>query len=300
MNSADNIENAVEQLHITTRPETDKRILDDAFAALEKSGQRQSFQVGRSARSKTLRIRIAELAAVAAVILVIFALFFSAPAAKGVTLKQVYEALGKVGNICVSRFDADEAEPYQQVWTSQTMNVMLIKGMREGQVEYVLWDVPNRLKRSKFVFSDLVSIDGISADMFGKVQKSITGTFGLVPFSDMNDAPEESQWNRVEDPNVSAIVPGTEVYELTWPQKSTAGTRIRFIKWRVFLDTVTNLPKRAEWYSKLKSEDKYKFSTFTVITYTSENQIRILIRDEFGSVALQPRDPGYIGTPPPY
>ena len=67
MNPADNIERAVEQLHITTRPETDKRILDDAFAALEKSAQKQSPHVGRSARRRTLRIRIAELAAVAAV-----------------------------------------------------------------------------------------------------------------------------------------------------------------------------------------------------------------------------------------
>ena len=76
MNSADNIKRAVEQLHITTRPETDKRILDDAFIALEKSTQEQSFHIGRSAGPKTLRIRIVELAAVAAVILVIFALFF--------------------------------------------------------------------------------------------------------------------------------------------------------------------------------------------------------------------------------
>ena len=300
MNSADNIENAVEQLHITTRPETDKRILDDAFAALEKSGQRQSFHVGRSTRSKTLRIRIAEIAAVAAVILVIFALFFNAPPPKAVTLEQVYEVLGKVRNICVARFEPDKDESFQQVWTSKTMNVMLIKGMNEGQSEFVLWDLPNRLIRSKFVFSDLVKIDGIPVGMFAEAQKSITGTFGLMPFSDIKDAPEKSQWNRVEDPNVSAIVPGTEVYELTWPQKRTAGTGIRFIKWRVFLDTVTNLPKRAEWYTKLKSEDKYKFTTFSVITYTSENQIRTLIRNEFGSVALQPRDPGFIGTPPPY
>ena len=117
MNSADNIEHALEQLHITTRPETDRRILDDAFVALEKSVQKQSFQVGRSARPNTLRIRIAEIAAVAAVILVIFALFFNAPAAKAVTLKQLYEALGKVGNICVARFEPDKDESFQQVYT---------------------------------------------------------------------------------------------------------------------------------------------------------------------------------------
>ncbi|MHC4241869.1 MAG: hypothetical protein ACYS3N_06030 [Planctomycetota bacterium] len=299
MNPADNIERAVEQLFLTTRAETDRRILDDAFVALEKSTQEQSHHVGHSTRPRTLRIRIAELAAVAAVILVFFALFFGTPAAKAVTLEQVYEALGKVKNICVSSFGADNAEPYQQVWTSRTMNVMLIKGMKEEQMQYVLWDIPSRLIRSKFVFSDLVRTDDISADTFAKMKKSITGTFGVVPFSDMNDAPKESQWNRVEDPNVSTIVPDTAAYELTWSQKSAKSTGIKFIKWRIFLDTVTNLPKRVEWYSKLQSEEEYKFDTFNVVTYPDESQIRTLIHNEFSSSALQPRDPIYIGTPPP-
>lgn len=299
MNPADNIERAVEQLHITTRPETDKRILDDAFVALEKSAQKQSPQPARSARPKTMRIRIAEMAAVAAVILVIFALFFGTPAAKAVTLEQVYEALGKVKNIYVSRFGADNAEPYQQEWTSQTMNVMLIKGTKEGRMQYVLWDIPSKLIRSKFVFSDLVRTDDISADTVAKMKKSMTGSFGVVPFAYINDVPEESKWNRVEDPSVSAIVPGTAPYELIWPQKSTTGAGIKFIKWRVFLDTVTNLPKRIEWYSKFQSEAEYKFETFAVVTYPDESQIQTLIRNTFGFVPAQPRNPGYRGTPQP-
>ena len=299
MNPADNIERTIEQFALTTRPETDKRILEDAFVALEKSAQEQSHHVARSARPKILRLRIAELAAVAAVILVFFAFFFGTPAAKAVTLEQVYQALGKVKNICVSSFSADKAEQYQQVWTSKTMNIMLIEGMKEGQKEYVLWDFPGRLIRSKFVFSDLVRTDDIAADMFTKMKKSITGTFGLVPFSDIDDAHAESQWNQVEDPNVSTIVPDTAAYELIWPQKSTTGAGIKFIKWRYFLDTVTNLPKRIEWYSKLQSEAEYKFETFAVVTYPDESQIQTLIRNTFGWVPVQPRDPVHIGTPSP-
>ncbi len=104
MNSADNIERTVEQLHIATRPETDKRILDDAFVAFEKSAQEQSFHIGRSARPKTLRIRIVELAAFAAVILVIFALFFNT-STTDVEFDQIYQVLGSVGNICITTFE---------------------------------------------------------------------------------------------------------------------------------------------------------------------------------------------------
>jgi len=298
MNSADNIEHTIEQLHITTRPETDKRILDDAFVALEKSAQEQSFHVARSTRPNILRIRIAEFAAVAAVILVVFALFFGTPA-KAVTFGQVIQAVGKVKNICVSRFSADKAEPYQRVWTSQTMNIRLFEGVEEGQMQYVLYDLPNRVRKTKFLFSDLIRIDDISADMFAQIKKTLTSTVGLIPFTDINRVPKDSQWNHVEDPNVSAIVPDTEIYDLTYPQKSTTGTGIRFIKNRLFVDPFTKLPKRIEFYTKLTLEEKYRFRNFSVITYPDESQIRTFIRETYGADALQPRDPGYRGTPQP-
>ena len=111
MNPTDQIERTIERLHIATRAETDKRILDDAFAALEKSTQKQSPHVGRSARRRTLRIRIAELAAVAAVILVVFALFFGTRATRAVGLGDIYEALGKIENVCIATFQPPANEP---------------------------------------------------------------------------------------------------------------------------------------------------------------------------------------------
>ncbi|MBC8469167.1 MAG: hypothetical protein H8D56_06820 [Planctomycetes bacterium] len=300
MNPADNIEHTIEQLHITTRPETDKHILDDAFVALEKSAQEQAPHVARSSRPNTLRIRIAELAAVAAVILVIFTLFFGTPAAEAVTFGEVIQALGKVRNVCVSSFRIDRPEPTQVRWSSLTMNIKLFKGRKEGKTEYALWDFPNR--RTMFVSSGLVTTKDISADDYARKEKILTFTPGLIPITDINDLPEGSQWNKVEDPNVSAVVPGTEVYDLTYPQKSTKGTGIRFIKWRYFVDPFTYLPKRLEYYDKIKtdfmSQEKYRFGKYSVVTYPSENEIRAIIHNEFGPAALQPRDPGYIGTQP--
>jgi hypothetical protein len=297
MNPADKIERAIEQLHITTRAETDKSILDDAFAALEKSAQKQSPQAGFSARRKILRIRIAELAAVAAVILVIFALFFGTPVAEGVTFGQIIQAVGQVRNVCVSRFVPHKVEPTQQVWSSLTMNIKLFKGKREGQMEYVLWDLPNRRKMS--VFSGSVDTNDVSADLLAQTEKSMISDLGIVPFKDTKNLPEGAQWNLVEDPNVLAIVPGTEVYDLTWSETGTRGVYTRYRKWRVFVDTSTNLPKRTESYRKKTRDMEYEFYRFIIITYPSEEQIRTIIHNEFGPAALQPRAPGYRGTPPP-
>ncbi len=294
MNPADQIERTIEKLHITTRAETDKRILDDAFAALEKSTQKQSPHVGRSARRRTLRIRIAELAAVAAVILVVFALFFGTPTTETVALNEIYEALGKVENVCIATFLPPANEPVQTEWVSQTLNIDMV---RFGE-RFVLWDIPNRVQMIKYLSSGAVKTTAITEEMLTKVEKAAGRAFDLLPFSDISDIPKSAQWNHVEGPQVT-VVPDTQVYDLIWLQESTTGTIVRFYKWRIFVDTGIKLPKRAEWYSKLKPEEEYKFETFAVVTYPSENQIKILIRNTFGPAATQPRQPEYIGTPQP-
>ncbi len=294
MNPADQIERTIERLHITTRAETDKRILDDAFAALEKSAQKQSPHVGRSARRRTLRIRIAKLAAVAAVVLVIFALFFGRPAAEAVDLGEIYEALGKVENICIADFQPPANEPTQTEWISQTMNIDVI---RSGE-RFVLWDIPNKVQMIKYLSSGSVTTTAITDEMLTKVEEAASRRFGLVPFSDMSNF-SGAQWIRVEDSEIETTMSGTKVYDLTWTERNTTFQTIRLRKWRVFVHAGTKLPERAQWYSKFEPEGEYKLETFSVITYPSENQIKILIRNTFGPAATQPRQPEYISTPQP-
>lgn len=294
MNPADQIERTIERLHITTRAETDKRILDDAFAALEKSAQKQSPHVGRTARRRTLRIRIAELAAVAAVILVVFALFFGRPGTDTIGLGEIYEALGKVQNVCIATFQAPANEPVQTEWVSQSLNIDMV---RFGE-RFVLWDIPNKVQMIKYLSTGSITTTAITDEMLAKVEQAAGRRFGLVPFSDISDV-SGAQWSRVEDPEIEVTVSGTKVYELTWPQKETSSEAIELRKWRVFVDTRTNLPKRAEHYFKLDHEQDYKFEKYEVITYPSGEQIQSLIRKTFGPVASRPGEPEYIGTPQP-
>ena len=294
MNPADQIERTIERLHITTRAETDKRILDDAFAALEKSAQKQSPHVGRSARRRTLRIRIAELAAVAAVILVVFALFFGTRLTETVALNEIYEALGKVQNVCIATFLPPANEPVQIEWVSQTLNIDMVRFSER----FVLWDIPNKVQMIKYLSSGSVTTTAITDEMLTKVEEAASRRFGLVPFSDMSNF-SGAQWIRVEDSEIETTMSGTKVYDLTWTERNTTFQTIRLRKWRVFVDAGTKLPERAEWYSKFEPEGEYKFETFSVVTYPSENQIKILIRNTFGPAATQPRQPEYIGTPQP-
>ena len=292
MNPADQIEQTIERLHITTRAETDERILDDAFAALEKSAQKQSPHVGRIARRRTLRIRIAELAAVAAVILVVFALFFGTWVTKTVALNEIYEALGKVENVCITRFLPPANEPVQIEWVSQTLNIDMV---RFGE-RFVLWDIPNKVQMIKYLSTGSITTTAITDEKLTKVEQAAGRRFGLVPFSDISDV-SGARWSRVEESKVAATVSGTKVYELTWPQKETSSEAIELRKWRVFVDIRTNLPKRAEHYFKLRPQEEYKFEMFEVITYPSGEQIQSLVRKTFGPVASRTGEMEYMSTP---
>ena len=100
----------------------------------------------------------------------------------------------------------------------------------------------------------------------------------------------------MENSEAEADVSGSKIYDLTWQDKNAASGAIKLHRRRFFVDKRTNLPERIELYGKLESEAEYKFETFAVVTYPSEDQIRTLIRETFGSTPTQPRDPGYIGT----
>ena len=296
MSAADDLERAIEQLHITTKAETDKRILNDASVALRRAMHTQAGIGARVWRAVAIS-RIARPAVIAAAILMTFALFFGIPGEKAVTVERIYGALGKAENICISRFQGDQTEPYQQMWTSQSLKVKVLKTGSGNQVQFALWDIPNRVQMIRYLSPSPVQTEPITDQMLVKLEASMTPSAGLVPFADAADVPEEAQWNRVEDRQVRATVSGAEVYELTWVQKDPASGAVIFRKWRVFVETRTNLPKRAEWYTKSGSEEEYRLETSAVVAYPTESEIQDFVRNTFGPPGARPGEPEYMGTP---
>lgn len=295
MEPADRLERAIEQLHITTRVETDRRILNDAFAALLKSASMAPTGIGVSDRRMPTIRWIAVPAAVAAAILVGFVLFVSIPSQKTATFSQIQTALAKADNICISTFHAGEGEPFRQVWASKPLDVKLFKVGRGNQAQYTLWDVPNGAKKTKYVSSGYIQTESIPRPMLAELEKLEAESFGLVPFSDANGIPEDAQWSHLDDREVAAAVPGADVYDLTWAVKSATGEIGMYKMWRLFANARTHRPERAEWYTKLTPEDEYGFEIFAVVTYPSESDIQNLVRSTFGSRPSD--DPGYISTP---
>jgi len=297
MSSADNIERSIAELNLTTRAETDKRILDDAYAALGKAVHKQQPMTGIGVWRIVLRSRFAIPTAIAAMILLAFALFVNIRTERTIGIDGIFGALNKVENIHISKFQAGRSSPDQQVWASETLGVKLFKTEVGNQAQYTLWDTQNRVKMIKFLSTNSVQTVPITQQMLAELEKSTAGSADIVPFSDGNDIPGDADWTRIDDPRVSAAVPGTKAYDLTWIAKSTDPQAVVHRKWRVFAEDRTNLPRRIEWYSKYSPEDEYGFERFVVIAYPSEDEIQNIIRNIFGPPDDRPDDPEFIGTP---
>ena len=297
MNSPDNIERAIAQLHIKTRAQTDKRILDDASVALAAGVQKQPFEIDGGGRRTDWVIRIARPALVAAAIVVALSLLFRVLPGAEPTVGEIHRAFTKTENTCVSTFQAGQTEPFQQVWTSQTLNVKLFKVGAGNQAQFALWDVPIRVKMIKFLASDAVRTEAITDQMLAELDQSAAQTSRLFPFSDADGVPTDAQWNKVDQSQVTVVLPETKVYDMTWAAAGEAPEALVHRKCRFFVDIRTQLPKRAEWYAQSRPEDEYTFETFTVVSYPSEGEIQELIRNTFGPRPGRPDEPEYIGTP---
>jgi len=116
MNRTDDIERAIKELHLTTSPQMDKHILDDAFAALQKSTQRGSIAIEPSIWRMVLSSRTIKLAATAAAIIIIVSLFVTLSVPKTL-YAQIAEALDDVRTLyMVVTYQEGQQRVDSEIW----------------------------------------------------------------------------------------------------------------------------------------------------------------------------------------
>jgi hypothetical protein len=214
-------------------------------------------------------------AAAAAAILIACVLFFSTPVVKAVDLSQIYEAIGKVKNVSLSRFAGNGSEAGQKVWISQTLNIKVYRTKEQVSVK----DVANGVLTTKSLSSGSVTTTAVPVDILAKWQASMkVPSFGLMPFSSISAVPEGAEWHRVHDVGANAVLSETEVYDLKWTEP-LLGQITEYHRWRFFVDPDTNLPMRIEMYIKSKVEvgDEYILDSAVVVEYPSDQELQSLL-----------------------
>ena len=290
MNLSNDPELAIEKLHITTKVETDKRILEEAFDVFEKSAFKKPLKSGSDVRPNIFHNTFFKISAVAAVLVIIFAIFFNRDVKTDP--EKIYSSLIKADNISISTYRAEETEPYKQIWTTQ--NIKLFRIVEQNKVQFTLWDLSKKTKMTAFLSSNTIRTETITDKMLIELEGNITQSLGLL--ADIKIIPENAQWIHIDEPGVVTIVPDSRIFELTWSQETVSGS-ITYRKERVFVDNKNNLPLRVESFVKFTTEGQYELENFSVYTYPREDEIEALAEKAFDPAYRQPDRPQPIGTP---
>jgi hypothetical protein len=215
-------------------------------------------------------------AAAAAIILMAVALILFSPMANGkIALGQVYHAIATVRNVCISRFVPGKKDPTRVEYVSKTLKSKLF--VLEDRI--ALRDLENMVIKTKIRATGEITTMPIPPERLIEFTEALEATFGLVPFPDITDVPEDAQWTRVPEDRVEDIIPGTVVYDLIWSDQ--AGEATRHYKWRAFIDPDTVLPQRTEYTRTIAGLPSSAWKRVYVVRYPSDSDIEAVIRGAF-------------------
>ncbi len=282
---ADNTEELVEQMHLKTRPLTDERILKDAFASLEKSSQSAYRKTTHSSNLK--RFVIATAAAAAVVIAWAGTHFLISDYSKLSAPKQIFNALDKDENFCISNYRAGSEVPFEQVWVSKQLEMKMFSKIEANSNFMTLWDISRNVKISEQGPRNIEKTEPITEKMETELEKSLVRIFSLSRFSSIGEIPKTAAWQKVHDPIIVNQVPDTQVFELSWQQKNSAG-QMQYFKWRIFLSANNYVPRRTEVYIKSSPNDQYELDSYSIISHPGEEEIKDRIRENFGPIISSP------------
>ena len=229
--------------------------------------------VKKKAPALNLKPLIKASLAAAAVIAIGVALLFNAPAAKAVTIEQIYRAIENAKNVYIKTFNPGKTKPTQERWVSRSSNIYMTKTGEES----VLLDLTNKVRIVKHFSTDPVEESVLQNGMATETTKMMAGFLGLVPFADASVIPDDAEWNRVGNNDLDNIIKAIEIYELIWLKKTDAGSTI-FYKWLFFVDPKTNLPQKTEFYRKLAGDTEYALSSAMEVKYLSDSEMEEVVR----------------------
>ncbi|MHC4336975.1 MAG: hypothetical protein ACYSU6_02460 [Planctomycetota bacterium] len=221
-----------------------------------------------------LRPFIRGLAAAAAVALIAVALFLNTPAAKALTINEVYKFIEQIKNVYIAKFVPGKQEAVLERWVSRTSKIYMTKTAKE----LVLWDIPNGVRKSRSLEAAVIKTTHLTDDSVADIEERMRGSLGLMPFYDIYELPEGAEWVRIPEGDLKHIAAATEVYDLKWtielPDKSVVSK-----KWRFFVDTNAGIPQRIEVYVQLPIEEAYTLDTTIIVQYLSDDEMQSTVKD---------------------
>ncbi len=217
----------------------------------------------RAACNPQVRFLLKTGLAVAAVLLFAW-LFRTTGSGSGITLAQMFKALGKADNVHVSRFHPATGQLFQELWLSRTKNRVVAT---DGQGR-TLFDLGTGKKSTHPAAGGPAEVTDMTETQHGNVRRSMDACLGFT----MSDVPAGAEWTRVEE-NTSSDV---EVYELTYTEESRSGvTALR--KWRFSIDAAKGLPTEVLVFRRATTEEEWHPLSRIELQYPTDDEMTAAI-----------------------
>jgi hypothetical protein len=233
-----------------------------------------SFASTPRRKASVVNLKIFTKIAVAAAILIGAALLINIPAAKAISIDQIYKAVETIKNVYISSFAPDQKEPLEEQWVSRKLNLYRLK----TKEELILWDIRNKVKKVSYLNTNLTETTLLSNSEIAETGGKISGYLGLMPFSNISEIPKDAAWSRVTGDSLKTVAKDTDVYDLVWPERGYDGS-ITLKRWRFFVNAETNLPLRTELYVKSYGDSEYTLISTTIIECLSDREIQAVVED---------------------
>ncbi len=208
----------------------------------------------------------------ATIMLIASFLFIATPKTQAVALAQVYQAIERVRNVCISQYFQEQGEPQKRVWTSKSQGIRV--DWTKDQT--ILSDTVNGVRKIKRRGESDVHISDIKGELIEGLAKGIEQGGGIMPFEELSSVPDNADWRQVEDATFGAKIPNAELYELTWLKQDGGQAR-----WRAYIEKGTNLPRMVDVYIAYPGERDPRLTFRTIIEYPTDEEFDAFVQDIF-------------------
>ena len=226
-----------------------------------------------SGRRSHIRQLAKPLAAIAAMLLVAIWLFVGT-LAKAVEFDDIYNAIGKILNICLISGTSGVDGATQKTWISKDLDIKLFYSANH----WILWDIQNRVRKSWTSKLAYLETNELNDAELVNVRQTMDIPLALLPFQSPYSLPDKYDWKLLPDRELTGQFSNTQVYDLLWSDKTVNGSLV-YYRWRVYINKDTLLPKRIENWQKYSSAGKYELKNWMDITYPQTYEVKKLISD---------------------
>ena len=106
----------------------------------------------------------------------------------------------------------------------------------------------------------------------------IDGTLGITPFPNFSDLPPDHKWSRVTDSALEPESKDFEIYDLTWPERTSGLGKPISWRWRYFVKSGSGLPWRIKGSHRSSIDEKYVVQRDMIVEYLGYGEIETAVK----------------------